>query len=87
VVRSQVTRADLDEATYTADQLPANMTLAPKGSPQETFTSGGQTYKLWALTRSGAGAFTSEVTETNLAGNPVDSHGLLKARDFHPIVN
>jgi manganese oxidase len=85
--RSQVTRADLDLATYNAGQLPSNMTLTPKGNPQETFTADGQTYKLWTLTKTGPGAFTAEVTETNLAGNPVNQGGLLKTRDFHPIIN
>ena len=65
--RNEATKADIDEATYTAGQLPAGMTLAPKGNPQETFAFEGKTYKLWTLTRTGAGAFTAEVTETNLA--------------------
>ncbi len=40
--RSQVTKADLDAATFTAGQLPPGMTLTPKGSPQETFTKTGK---------------------------------------------
>jgi hypothetical protein len=59
-------------ATYNGGQLPANMQIAPKGNPQETFTSGGKTYKVWALTKTGPGGFTTDVTQTNLAGNPVD---------------
>jgi hypothetical protein len=85
--RSQVTKADLDMATYTAGHLPADMTLTPKGSPQETFNFDGKTYKIWALTKTGPGGFTAEVTETNLAGNPVDQNGLLKTRDLHPLIN
>lgn len=85
--RSQVTRADLDLATYNGGQLPANMHIAPKGNPQQTFTSDGNTYKLWTLSKTGLGAFSVEVTQTNLAGDPVDQNGLLKTRDFHPIVN
>lgn len=84
--RSQVTKADLDAATFTAGQLPAGMTLTPKGSPQETFTSGGKTYSVW--TASGGGlAGTVDVTETNLAGDPVSQNGLLKTRDLHPLLN
>src|SRR6185312_1840489 len=74
-------------ATYHADALPADMQLTPKGNPQDTFTSGGKTYKLWTLTKTGVGAFTAEVTQVNLAGDPVDQNGLLKTRDFHPIIN
>jgi manganese oxidase len=85
--RSQVTRADLDQATYNAGQLPSNMHIAPKGNPQQTFTYKGKTYKLWTLTKTGPGAFSSEVTQTDLAGDPVDQNGLLKSRDFHPIIN
>ncbi|MBV9225384.1 MAG: hypothetical protein JOY85_15230, partial [Acidobacteriaceae bacterium] len=85
--RSQVTRDDLDQATYNGGQLPPNMTLTPEGNPQQTFTSGGKTYKLWTLQKTGNGAFTAEVTQTNLAGDPVNQNGLLKTRDFHPIVN
>lgn len=85
--RSQVTRADMDAATYTANLLPANMKLTPKGNPQQTFSSGGKTYELWTLTKTGAGAFTAEVTQTNLGNDPVDQNGLLKTRDFHPLIN
>jgi manganese oxidase len=85
--RSQVTRADLDLATYNAGQLPANLHLAPKGNPQATFTSGGKTYKLWTLTKTGPGGFTLDVTQTDTAGDPVNQNGLLKTRDFHPIIN
>ncbi len=85
--RSQVTRAELDETTYNAGQLPSGMSLAPKGSPQQTFTSGGQTYKIWTLTKTGAGGFTADVTQTNLAGNAVDQGGLLKTLDLHPVIN
>src|SRR5215471_176323 len=85
--RSQVTHTDLDLATFNGGQLPANMQITPKGSPQQTFTSGGKTYKLWTLTKTGVGAFTAEVTQTNLANDPVDQNGLLKTRDFHPIIN
>ena len=85
--RSQVTRADLDQATYNAGALPSGMTLTPKGSPQETFTSSGKTYKVWTLKRTGAGGFTTEVTQTNLAGDPVSSGGLLKTRTLHPLIN
>ncbi len=82
--RSQVTRDDLDAATYNGGQLPPGMTLTPLAT---TFTSNGQTYKLWTLTKSGPGGFTAQVTQTDLAGNAVDVNGLLKTRDFHPIVN
>ena len=82
--RSQVTRGDLDSATYNGGQLPAGMTLTQLAA---TFTSNGQTYKLWTLTKSGPGGFTAQVTQTDLAGNPVDVDGLLKTRDFHPIIN
>jgi hypothetical protein len=85
--RSQVTRADLDLATYNGGELPANLQIAPKGNPQETFTSGGKTYKVWTLTKTGPGGFTTDVTQTNLAGNPVNQNGLVKTRDFHPILN
>lgn len=85
--RSQVTRAEMDAATYNGGQLPPDMQLTPKGSPQETFTVHGQTYKIWTLTQSGPGGFSAEVTQTNLAGDPVDQGGLLKTLDLHPIVN
>jgi hypothetical protein len=81
--RSQVTRNDLDLATYNGGQLPPDMSLTPLAT---TFTSGGQTYQLWTLTKTGPGGFTAEVTQTDLAGNPVSVNGLLKTRDFHPII-
>src|SRR5262249_34488781 len=74
-------------ATYHAGQLPAGVSLAPRGSPQQTFTANGKTYKLWTLRKTGAGAFTSEVIQTDQAGNPVDQNGLLKTRDPHPVIN
>ena len=85
--RSQVTRADLDLATYKAGALPANMQLAPKGNPQTTFASGGKTFRVWTLTRTGRGGFSIDVTQTNLGGDPVNQEGLLRTRDFHPILN
>jgi len=85
--RSQVTRDDLDLATYRANALPPTMHLAPKmdGGNQATFTFEGKTYKLWILT--GAGPLPTDVTEVDAAGNPVNQDGRLKTRDFHPIVN
>jgi hypothetical protein len=85
--RSQVTKADLDNATYKANQLPAGMSLAPKGNPQQTFQLNGKTYKVWTLTKSGTGGFTASVTQTDAAENPVDQNGLLKNLDLSPIVN
>jgi manganese oxidase len=89
--RSQVTREDLDFATYRANALPANMSLAPKmtGANQTTFTApNGKTYKVWTLTTgSGPSAVKTDVTEVNRAGDPVDQSGFVKTTDFHPIVN
>jgi len=89
--RSQVTRQDLDLATYRSNALATNMKLKPKmtGGNQDTFTANGQTYKLWVLTTSGQGpAVNTEVTEVNQAGGPANQNGgFLKTRDFHPIVN
>jgi plastocyanin len=83
--RSQVTRQDLELATYRANALPSNMTLTPE---QQTFVSDGKTYKLWKLvTQTNQGPINTQVTQTNLAGDPVDQNGFLKTRDFHPIVN
>ena len=88
--RSQVTRQDLDLATYRANGLAANMHLAPKmsGGMQQTFTANGKTYSLWILTTgTGPGASKTDVTEVDQAGDPVTQNGFLKTRDFHPIVN
>ena len=88
--RSQVTREDLDLATYRANVLASNMHLAPKmtGSTQDSFTSGGKTYLLWELTTgSGPAAIKTEVTQVDRAGDPVPQNGFLKTRDFHPIVD
>jgi hypothetical protein len=85
--RSQVTRDEMNLATYRSNQLPPNMQLAPKGNPQETFTSDGKTYKLWILTTTGNPSFTTEVTEVNQANDPVNQSGFLKTRDFHPLIN
>ena len=59
--RSQVTRTDLDLATYNGGELPGNMHLSPKGNPQQTFTSRGKTYKLWTLTKTGPGGFSARL--------------------------
>ena len=88
--RSQVTRADLDLATWRANALAANMKLAPKmnGGTQATFTANGKTYKIWILTTgAGSAAVRTEVTQVDRAGDPVDQSGFLKTTDFHPIVN
>lgn len=89
--RSQVTREELELATYHANALPSNMTLSPKlnaQQQQETFSSTAKTYKLWLLTtQTGQGLIHAEVTQTDRAGDPVDQNGLLKTRDFQPIIN
>ena len=85
--RSQVTRTTWIWLPTTAANCRVDMHLSPKGNPQQTFTSRGKTYKLWTLTKTGPGGFSAEVTQTNLAGDPVDQNGLLKTRDFHPIIN
>src|SRR5215471_817323 len=82
--RSQVTRTDLDMATYQDGALPGGMTLT---ATNQTFTKSGKTYKVWKLKKLGPGGFTSDVTQTNLAGDPVNSGGLLKTRDLQPVVN
>jgi hypothetical protein len=82
--RSQVTRTDLDMATYQDGALPGGMTLT---ATNQTFTKSGKTYKVWKLKKVGPGGFTSEVTQTNLAGDPVNQGGLLKTRDLQPVVN
>ena len=88
--RSQVTKDDLDFATYNAAALPANLKIAPQmdAGQQKTFSFAGQTYKLWTLTTgTGPNSFTTPVTQTNRNGDPVDQNGLLKTPDFHPIIN
>ncbi len=88
--RSQVTRQDLELATYRANALAANMKLTPKttGGAQETFTANGQTYQVWTLTTgTGPGATTVDVTQVDQAGAPVPQNGFLRTRDMHPIVN
>src|SRR5229473_6456194 len=84
--RSQVTHDELDMATWRANNLAAGMTLRPEitGGVQKTFTHDGTTYKLWNLTTP---AGTVEVTQVSTANQPVDTGGLLKTVDFHPIVN
>ncbi|MDQ6708188.1 MAG: hypothetical protein M3Z85_19705, partial [Acidobacteriota bacterium] len=84
--RSQVTHADLDLATWRADKLAPGMTLAPEmqGGTQKSITHDGNQYNLWNLTTASG---TVEVIQVSTANQPVNSGGLLKTTDFHPLVN
>jgi plastocyanin len=89
--RSQVTREELELATYRGNKLPPNFSLSAEldgQHKQKTFDVDGKTYKVWQLKRkTPGGENTTTVTQTNLVGDPVDQDGLVKTRDLHPIVD
>ena len=89
--RSQVTKEDLDLATYRANALPPGRAIAPKMSGGHA----GDLHRheredvqgLGMTTGSGSSAVQTDVTQVDRAGDPVDQSGFIKTTTFHPIID